>query len=563
MGTQLNQPNDVANQQLGNGNSQNNPASLNGASNGLHHQNQNHQQQVQQIIAQPHQQRPPVELQPPTIAELPKSTIKVQRISKAQMQLRDADVFKERSVIGQGTFGQVYKAKCQNTGETYALKRIKMDQEKEGFPITAMREIKILKRLNHPNIVKLNEVVTSKPSRENKHRGSVYLVFEFVEHDFHGITDRNIRFELSHLKCIMLQMLEGVAFMHDNCILHRDIKGGNILLNKEGVLKIADFGLARIFYPGNREAQYTTRVVTLWYRAPELLLGQRNYTAAIDMWSVGCFFAELMTGKPLLPGRDEGQQIQLIIDKCGAINDKVWEGVQNLHLYHQLLGPLRTSNQGSKLRQYFRDHQLGGEPQFLDMIEKLLSLDPSKRMTARQALKHPFFQQLPLPCKPSELPKIEGEAHEMIVSQEKKKQQQMKQQQHQSHQFNQNANQSNQYGDRQHNYNYQQPSHNKNEFYQGKNRGGQQFQQNTIDQIPNNRDQDQQNHQPNQNTVNSPIYEDKAQLIQRQGSMLGKRQQRDDENGITNSTDQNQQQQLQKHQQEQGDSIKRPNYNQN
>ena len=114
----------------------------------------------------------------------------------------------------------------------------------------------------------------------------MYLVFEYGEHDFHGILDSNIRLEKPDIKCIMKQLLEGIAYLHDKGILHRDIKGGNLLLNKHGILKIADFGLARIFFPG-RDVAYTNRVVTLWYRSPELLLGMTNYSSAIDIWSVG------------------------------------------------------------------------------------------------------------------------------------------------------------------------------------------------------------------------------------------------------------------------------------
>jgi serine/threonine protein kinase len=132
------------------------------------------------------------------------------------------------------------------------------------------------------------------------------LVFEFVEHDLHGIFDSSIKFDAPHVKCLMKQLLEGMLYMHDRGYMHRDIKGGNILLNKHGVLKIADFGLARVLLPHTgTSAHYTSKVVTLWYRAPELLLGMTNYSPAIDLWSIGCFFTELLTSKPLLPGKDE------------------------------------------------------------------------------------------------------------------------------------------------------------------------------------------------------------------------------------------------------------------
>jgi cyclin-dependent kinase 12/13 len=226
------------------------------------------------------------------------------RAPTSQWASRQVDLYEKVDQVGEGTFGKVYKAKYKSLGknntnknEYVALKRILMDNEKEGFPITAIREIMILKRLNHKNIIKLLEIVTSKPSEKNKFRGNVYLVFEYMEHDLAGLGDIKLKFNVSMIKCILYQILTGVHYLHSNNIIHRDIKGANILINNKGDVKIADFGLARIHNPNpNIIKQYTNRVVTLWYRSPELLLGSNNYGPAIDMWSVGCLFSELLTG---------------------------------------------------------------------------------------------------------------------------------------------------------------------------------------------------------------------------------------------------------------------------
>ena len=125
-------------------------------------------------------------------------------------------------------------------------------------------------------------------------RGSFYLVFEYLKHDLQGLINMKLFLSLPQIKCIMHQILVGMAYLHKQHVIHRDIKGANILISQQGVVKLADFGLARIFYPGNEKVHYTNKVVTLWYRAPELLLGSRNYTEAVDMWSVGCVFAEMI-----------------------------------------------------------------------------------------------------------------------------------------------------------------------------------------------------------------------------------------------------------------------------
>jgi cyclin-dependent kinase 12/13 len=226
--------------------------------------------------------------------EIPKNKDGIKRVPMSQWQSRPADLYERVDLVGEGTFGKVYKAKYKPTSDKgkeiksshVALKKILMDNEKEGFPITAIREIMILKRLNHKNIINLIEIVTSKPSDKNKYRGNVYLVFEYMEHDLSGLIDRKIDYSIAHIKCIMHQILSGVNYMHSNNIIHRDIKGANILINNKGDVKIADFGLARV-YSDNPNKKYTNRVVTLWYRSPELLLGSTSYGPAIDMWSVG------------------------------------------------------------------------------------------------------------------------------------------------------------------------------------------------------------------------------------------------------------------------------------
>jgi len=229
----------------------------------------------------------------------------------AQWSCNKADLYERVDQVGEGTFGKVYKARIKGPGkhnldiksEFVALKKILMENEKEGFPLTAIREIMILKRLNHKNIINLLEIVTSKPSEKNKFRGNVYLVFEYMEHDLSGLISRKYDFSLQVIKGIIKQILLGLDYLHENNIIHRDIKGANILLNNCGEVKLADFGLARLHNPDNRIVKmYTNRVVTLWYRSPELLLGEHNYGTAVDLWSVGCVFVELLTGIPPFRG---------------------------------------------------------------------------------------------------------------------------------------------------------------------------------------------------------------------------------------------------------------------
>ncbi|ONM32099.1 hypothetical protein ZEAMMB73_Zm00001d040829 [Zea mays] len=212
---------------------------------------------------------------------------------------RRADTFEKLNKIGSGTYSNVYRARDTVSGRIVALKKVRFDNlEPESVKFMA-REILILRRLDHPNIIKLEGLVTSRMSC------SLYLVFEYMEHDLAGLAAScDVKFTLPQIKCYIQQLLSGLEHCHDNNVLHRDIKGSNLLLDNNGILKIADFGLATFFDPRHKRPM-TSRVVTLWYRPPELLLGATEYSVGVDLWSAGCILAELLYGKPIMPGRTE------------------------------------------------------------------------------------------------------------------------------------------------------------------------------------------------------------------------------------------------------------------
>ncbi|XP_050222887.1 cyclin-dependent kinase G-2 [Mercurialis annua] len=296
--------------------------------------------------------------------------------------------------INEGTYGKVYKGLDKKTGQHVALKKVKLDVRKDksleeyGFPITSLREINILLSFQHPSIVNVKEVVVGGLD-------SVYMVMEYMEHDLKGFMQaRKHPFSTSEVKCLMLQLLEGVKYLHDNWVLHRDLKTSNLLLNNEGDLKICDFGMSRQY--GSPLKPYTSLVVTLWYRAPELLLGSKQYSTAIDMWSVGCIMAEMLSKEPLFKGNNEINQLSKIFGILGTPNEGIWPGFSKL--------PGAKANFIKQpynfLRKKFPATSFTGAPYLsdlgLDLLTRLLTYDPEKRLTVDEALNHGWFCEVPL-----------------------------------------------------------------------------------------------------------------------------------------------------------------------
>ncbi|MBV98691.1 Cyclin-dependent kinase 11B, partial [Eschrichtius robustus] len=236
---------------------------------------------------------------------------------------RSVEEFQCLNRIEEGTYGVVYRAKDKKTDEIVALKRLKMEKEKEGFPITSLREINTILKAQHPNIVTVREIVVG------SNMDKIYIVMNYVEHDLKSLMETMKQpFLPGEVKTLMIQLLRGVKHLHDNWILHRDLKTSNLLLSHAGILKVGDFGLAREY--GSPLKAYTPVVVTLWYRAPELLLGAKEYSTAVDMWSVGCIFGELLTQKPLFPGKSEIDQINKVFKDLGTPSEKIWPGYNDL-----------------------------------------------------------------------------------------------------------------------------------------------------------------------------------------------------------------------------------------
>lgn len=309
----------------------------------------------------------------------------------AFMGCRSVEAYKRLNTIDEGTYGVVHRAKDIETGEVVALKKIKMENCKGGFPITSLREINILLAIDHPNIVKLKEIVIGK-GLEN-----IYMVMEYLDHDVKMLLGQMKQpFRHSEVKSLMRQLLSAVNAMHKGWILHRDLKTSNLLYSNDGILKVCDFGLARKY--GSPIGKYTRLVVTLWYRAPELLLGTTTYTQAVDMWSVGCIFAEFLTTKALLPGKGEMDQLEKIFTLLGSPNAEEWPEYENLPHTKNFRW---TKNKKSKLRQKFPKQNFGGgfylDDIGFDLLSRMLCFNPNKRITAEEALNHEWFNTAPRP----------------------------------------------------------------------------------------------------------------------------------------------------------------------
>nr|XP_044613113.1 cyclin-dependent kinase 19 isoform X3 [Equus asinus] len=355
---------------------------------------------------------------------------------------RVEDLFEyEGCKVGRGTYGHVYKARRKDGKDEkeYALKQI----EGTGISMSACREIAInrirswdsmiasyfsrwisgekelsfglLRELKHPNVIALQKVFLSHSDRK------VWLLFDYAEHDlwhiikFHRASKANkkpMQLPRSMVKSLLYQILDGIHYLHANWVLHRDLKPANILVMGEGPergrVKIADMGFARLFNsPLKPLADLDPVVVTFWYRAPELLLGARHYTKAIDIWAIGCIFAELLTSEPIFHCRQEDiktsnpfhhDQLDRIFSVMGFPADKDWEDIRKMPEYPTLQKDFRrTTYANSSLIKYMEKHKVKPDSKVFLLLQKLLTMDPTKRITSEQALQDPYFQEDPLP----------------------------------------------------------------------------------------------------------------------------------------------------------------------
>lgn len=311
------------------------------------------------------------------------------------------EIYARVQQVGEGTYGKVYKARNSVTNEFVALKKLRLESEREGFPITAMREIKLLQSFQHPNVVGLLEMMVE--------TNQIFMIFDYMDHDLTGLlTHPDMKLEECHKKFIFKQLMEGLNYLHKKRVIHRDIKGSNILLDNCGVVKIADFGLARTMktIQNGELPDYTNRVITIWYRPPELLLGATDYGREVDIWGVGCLLVELYTRLAAFQGQDEVSQLQKIFNLMGTPTLEAWPTMDELPWFEMLKPKV---NKASNFAKEFKP--ILSELSF-DLAEKLLQLDPKKRLSAEEALEHPYFTTDPQPEPLYFLKDLKGEWHE-------------------------------------------------------------------------------------------------------------------------------------------------------
>jgi cell division cycle 2-like protein len=326
-------------------------------------------------------------------------------ILKSIVGCRDVSEFEFVAKLGDGTYGIVSKVRDKVSKKEYAMKGIKMEESKDGFPLQSLREIKTLQSCRHPNVVSLEEVVVGNAGM------NVYLLMEYVENDVYTLMEaREKPFTVSEAKCLLQQLLAGVMHLHENWVVHRDIKPANLLMSNQGVLKLADFGLAREF--GSPLGRMTPGVVTLRYRSPEVLLGGA-YSTALDIWSVGCIFAEFLTKQSLFAGHNELEQLDKIFAILGSPSERIWPGFSNLPALKSFTfreQPFSTLRKTLPMLS-----ELG-----FQLLKSMFVYDPSKRISAEAALNHPYFLEGPLPMDPSLMPthrpKVDGKINKGHLS---------------------------------------------------------------------------------------------------------------------------------------------------
>ena len=296
------------------------------------------------------------------------------------MSKKIADRYLVISKLGEGAYGKVYLAEdLKNKNQRVAVKQLKSSSVEEGVPISSLREISLLKELSHINIVKLMDVVHL--------QNNIVLVFEYVETDLKIMLKKNNNkgLEPKLYKSFLYQLLKGIQHIHRMKILHRDIKSENLLISKDNKLKITDFGLARGY--GLPIKNFRNDVVSLWYRAPDILLGNENYERSVDMWSIGCIFAEMVNGSILFKGFSEKEQVRKIFEILGTPTEKTYP------MYMEYSG-WKDENWEVYLPKNLKEILPTLDDNGIDLLKKLLELDPEKRILATEALEHPFFKDL-------------------------------------------------------------------------------------------------------------------------------------------------------------------------
>jgi len=301
------------------------------------------------------------------------------------------DSYKKLNKISEGTYGVVYRAQNKATEEIVALKQIKLVQPTEGFPQTSLREIQLLLRLKHPNIVHVHEIVRGKTTSH------IFMVMNYMEHELQKLLGTmKTSFKPAEVKTLVKQLCSALQYLHSNWVVHRDVKSSNLLFSNRGVLKLCDFGLARSF--GRPFVPYTSNIVTLWYRSPEILLAQKVYDpTAVDVWSAGCVFWEIMDRRPLFPGKTECEQLQRIFALTGVPTgeDDDWPEYPKLCQENKKkfptfkAAPARWQEKVASLPN--RTLSQSG----FDLLQNLLRYDPLHRLTATQALDSVWFVETP------------------------------------------------------------------------------------------------------------------------------------------------------------------------